>query len=239
MVNVDGSNQRRLTNTLAEEWHPAWSHDGSRLVFQCMAGGASNVCSVNADGSGYTQITSWKKGEPGAQRPVWSPDGRQIAVSREPAGRGTTFIWLMNADGSGQRQVIEGRDPSWSPDGSRIAFIRWDGSGLQVWTSSPTGGNVQQLTKGDADHMYPTWSPDGRQIAFEYDHALVAVMDARGGQQRVVAKQPSYNLCWSPDGRRLAVASSEGGIHLVNVDGSGSTQITGVGTQPAWQPAQR
>jgi Tol biopolymer transport system component len=54
----------------------------------------------------------------------------------------------------------------------------------------------------------------------------------------VVAKQPSWNLSWSPDGSRLAIATSKGGIHLVNVDGSGSTQITGVGTQPAWQPAR-
>ncbi len=238
VVGVDGSNLHRITNTPAEEWHPAWSPDGSRLVFQCMAGGVSNVCTVNADGSGYTQITAWKQGEPNAQRPVWSPDGRQIAVSREPMG-GVYSVWLMNADGSGQRQVMEGRDPSWSPDGSRIAFIRSDGRASQIWTASPSGANAQQLTEGDAEHMYPTWSPDGRQIAFEYDRALVAVMDAKGGQQRVVAKQPSWNLSWSPDGNRLAIASSGGGIYLVNVDGSGSTQITSVGTQPAWQPARR
>ncbi|MGD1994816.1 MAG: FHA domain-containing protein, partial [Anaerolineae bacterium] len=238
LVDPDGSNQRRLTNTAAIEWHPAWSPDGTKLVFQCLAEGISNVCQVNADGRGYAQLSNWKKGDPGAQRPVWSPDGQRIAVSREPAGGGVIFIWVMDRDGSNQTRIVEGRDPSWSPDGTKIAFIRYDGSALQIWTASPEGTNVQQLTEGDADHMYPTWSPDGRHIAFEYDHEQVALINAGGGRRRIVANQPSWNLSWAPDGKRLVIASSGGGIRLINVDGSGATQILGHGTQPAWQPVR-
>jgi len=234
VMNPDGSNQRRLTNTPGEDWHPAWSPDGTRILFQCMLGGTFNVCVVNADGSGYTQITNWTKDEGLAQRPVWSPDGSQIVVTRELAG-GQKLI-VMNADGSNQREIVSlGRDPSWSPDGTRIAFIRWEGGGLQIWTTSPDGANVGVLTQGDHDHMYPTWSPDGRQIAFEYDHAHVAVMDAGGGPPRVIANKGSWSLSWSPDGKKIVIAPPQEGLWLVNADGSGLTQIAQEGKQPSWQ----
>jgi hypothetical protein len=234
VMNPDGSNQRRLTNTPGEDWHPSWSPDGSRILFQCMSGGTFNVCVVNANGSGYTQITNWTKDEGLAQRPVWSPDGSKIVVTRELAG-GQKLI-VMNADGSSQTEIVNlGRDPSWSPDGTQIAFIRWDSGGLQVWTTSPDGSNVRVLTQGDQDHMYPTWSPDGRQIAFEYDHTRVAVVDAEGGPPRIIANKGSYSLSWSPDGKRLVIAPSQEGLWLVNADGSGLTQIAQEGKQPSWQ----
>jgi hypothetical protein len=234
VMNADGSNHRRFTNTPGEDWHPAWSPDGTRIVFQCMSGGTFNVCMINADGSGYTQITNWTKDDGLAQRPVWSPDGQKIVVTRELAGEQTLVV--INTDGSNQTEIINlGRDPSWSPDGTRIAFIRWEGGGLQIWTTSPDGSNVRVLTQGDHDHMYPTWSPDGSQIAFEYDHVQVAIMDARGGLPRIIADKGSYNLSWSPDGKKLVIAPSGEGLWLVNADGSGLTQIAQEGKQPSWQ----
>ena len=238
-MDADGSNQQRLTNTPGEEWHPAWSPDGSRIVCQCMsADGGSNVCLVNADGSGYTQITQWTRDNGGAQRPVWSPDGQRIAVSREAMGTASTGIWVMDADGNNQAQIAEGRDPSWSPDGARIAFIRSDGSGLQIWTASPDGSDVRKLTEGGHDHMYPAWSPDGRLIAFEYDHASVAVMDAGGGPPRTVVGKGSWNLSWSPEGSKLVIAPPGEGLWLVNVSDGGQVQIAQNGTQPAWRPVR-
>jgi TolB protein len=234
VMNPDGSDQRRLTNNPGEDWHPAWSPDGTKILFQCMSGGTFNVCMVSADGSGYTQITNWTKDDGLAQRPVWSPDGGRIVVTRELGG-GQKLI-VMNADGSNQREIVSlGRDPSWSPDGTRIAFIRWDGGGLQIWTVSPDGSNLGVLTQGDHDHMYPTWSPDSSQIAFEYDHTHVAVMEAGGGPPRIIADKGSYNLSWSPDGKRIVIAPPQEGIWLVNADGSGLTQIAQEGKQPSWQ----
>ena len=236
VMDEDGKNQKRLTNTpRVTEWHPSWSPDGSRIVFQCYRSGGSgfNVCLINADGSGYTEITNWEQEGAGAQRPVWSPDGSQIAVSRETDG--PTWIWLMNADGSNQRQLVEGRDPSWSPDGARIAFERQvNGGSPQLFTVELDGSNLQQLTEFQDFIMYPTWSPDGRQIAFEVGMAYIAVIGAEGGEPRTVVNRRSYNMSWSPDGTRLAIAPVQDGIWLVNLDGNGLHQIAQEGTQPSW-----
>jgi len=49
--------------------------------------------------------------------PTWSPDGSKIAFVRKDG------IYVMNADGSGQRRLTDaGGGPAWSPDGSKIAF---------------------------------------------------------------------------------------------------------------------
>jgi len=58
--------------------------------------------------------------------PAWSPDGQRIAFSSNRDGN--YELYVMNADGSGQRRLTHNRPvdagPSWSPDGKRLAFAR-------------------------------------------------------------------------------------------------------------------
>lgn len=236
VMNPDGSNQRRLTNTPGEEWHPDWSPDGSRILFACYREDTFNACVVNADGSGYTQLTYLPASVGQVYRPVWSPDGQRFAFTRELGGAQT--LMTADADGQNHREVADlATQPHWSPDGSKIAFVRYRDGGLQIWTVSPGGSDERMLTQGNHNHLYPTWSPDGRQIAFEYDHTQVAVMDAGGGPPRIIANKGSYNLSWSPDGKKIVIAPSGEGLWLVNADGSGLTQIAQEGRQPSWQAA--
>jgi Tol biopolymer transport system component len=69
----------------------------------------------------------------------------------------------------------------------------------------------------------------------------VAINDAAGtgaggGSPRIVATKGSWNLSWSPDGQKLVIAPPGEGLWLVEVDGSGMTQIAKDGAQPSWQP---
>jgi Tol biopolymer transport system component len=72
---------------------------------------------MDAGGGNETRLTNTPTRD---ASPVWSPDGSQIAFSRDGN------IWVMNANGSAQRELM--RDPvsscclDWSPDGSQIAF---------------------------------------------------------------------------------------------------------------------
>jgi len=65
----------------------------------------------------------------GGYDPEISPDGGQVAFTREG---GETGIYLMNLDGSNERQIfgerLELRAPKWSPDGSKLVFSRSDGT---------------------------------------------------------------------------------------------------------------
>ncbi len=82
-------------------------------------------------------------------------------------------IYVMNPDGSGERQLTDqpGHDsgPAWSPDGQKIAFYsRRLVSGkpnTDVYVMDTAGSTVQRLTRSSAYDFDPAWSPDGRQIA--------------------------------------------------------------------------
>ncbi len=113
VMNPDGSNLQRLTSNAKEERAPAWSPDGSRIVFMCRTGDAAaafDICVMNADGTGLTQLTTSPAFE---GTPTFSPDGQQIVFGRQVSGVQQLFI--MNADGTDQTRVTSGTRTT--PDG--------------------------------------------------------------------------------------------------------------------------
>ena len=108
-LGVSGPPQR-LTNNTEEERAPAWSPDGTRLVFSCRKGEpvqpgglrSFELCVMNADGTGQRRLTENAVQE---LTPSWSPDGKQIVFHRALGGRGRFQLFVINADGTGERQL--------------------------------------------------------------------------------------------------------------------------------------
>ncbi len=205
---------------------PAWSADGSKIVYSHSKSGAGNTLEVmNQDGSEGRVL-----GESGWW-PAWSPDGSMIVTTRDREP-------LMVVDGAGQNQRflgVRGSAPVWSPDCSRIAFEGAPDGRIRTVTAD---GDVRTVTQGSS----PNWSPDGKSIVFwRYNEEVdptVYVVKADGSGERDLGW--GIGPAWSPDGKRIAFIDILGGISVMNADGSDRrVVVAGGGTwnqDPDWQP---
>ena len=194
VMDADGSDLTGLTRTPDDnEWGPAWSPDGSKIAFSSDAEGVPHIYEMDADGSHVRRLSDVE-----GEYPTWSPDGAEIAFASYVGGT-TSFgdpdydIFVMNADGSGERNITSDPDaydmyPTWSPDGAWIAFESTRGTpadfvapphdqerhaDCDVWVMRPDGSQPANLTEGLATlEKFPDWSPDGtRSFSIEKDRS--------------------------------------------------------------------
>jgi Tol biopolymer transport system component len=138
---------------------------------------------MRADGTQRTQLTAVGGAEHHWPRP--NRDGSRILYYRADPGQGvndigTNSLWVMNGDGTGQRQLIprgaygwtRQAHVEWSPDGQRLLMSAGSDSDLQLWTTDAEGGDPRKLTDrrtvfgGPNVALDPSWAPDGRHVAF-------------------------------------------------------------------------
>jgi Tol biopolymer transport system component len=226
---------------------PSWAPDGSRIAFAGTPEGDyrfSAIEVVPADGGQPVRLTHKIAGAEyhADLEPDWSPDGSRIAFVRIATGQndGSRRLFVMNADGSGQRMVTqsEASSPAWSPAGTKIAFVqRFPSPGIYVVNADGTG--QRRLTTSDTDSG-PDWSPDGSRIVFANGNSAIEVMNADGSGAHQVAT--GTEPAWSPDGTRIAFAteinSASPEVHIVNLDGSGDRRVAS-GWAPAWSLDER
>lgn len=242
-IDPDGSRLARLTSHPGAEFDPAWSPDGTKIVYRDSRRGineADEIYVMNADGSGQANMTRNPANEWG---PAWSPDGARIAFNSDREG--TPQVYVLNSDGSNVRRLtdVEGEYPAWSPDGSKIAFMGQAGSSgagpaYEVFVMNADGSGVARLTEAPGEDGWPAWSRDGTRIAFSStrdDHGQLGsdgplfdiyVMNADGSDQMRVTEGFGQFVTWSPDGQYILV--SPGG-YVVRPDGSGIADLPASG----------
>jgi Tol biopolymer transport system component len=183
----------------------ALSPDGSKIIYRTNASGASDIWTVNVDGSNPRQLTADAGTNVGA---VVSPDGRQIVFLSNRSG--VPHIWQMSIEGSDQKQLTHGHGeqlPQFSPDGRWVVYSTMSESS-NVWKISAAGGEPVQLT--DRTSTSPTVSPDGKLVACLYKDGnaplRIALIPLEGGKPLKTLDYglPVATLRWTPDARAIA-----------------------------------
>ncbi|MBA3816443.1 MAG: PD40 domain-containing protein [Parachlamydiaceae bacterium] len=123
-ANLDGTGLKALTR--GSEYHAecAYSTDGSRIVFASNKDGAMNIFTIHAGGTNLQQVTFNDACYNGG--PFFSPDGNQIIFRSDRQRRHYLQIYVINADGTHERQLTNNHSvnwaPYWHPSGKVIAF---------------------------------------------------------------------------------------------------------------------
>ncbi len=194
IINADGSAPAvpDLTHHQAD-LNPAWSPDRKLIAFASTKSHGQGPSNGSLDI--YTRpvadntVTHRLTDDPADDwDPSWSPDGSTIAFASRRTGDGHLF--LMNADGSHQRELDLGPgvydDPYFSPDGQWLAFTRREKAHAlkELYVVHPDGSGMRRLTSVNVNQSDPTWSPDGKLIAVSRGGAgaPIVIVDVATGQ---------------------------------------------------------
>lgn len=176
LVPVDGGVPRKVSPESPSWWHGI-SPDGKTLAYVAARGG-SRVIDVYTmvPGQPETRLT-WGEGH--CDGPDYSPDGARIYYNCDRDGHAQ--IWVMNADGSGQRKLFADNCVNWfphvSPDGQHMLYLAYPPGTLghppdldvALVLADPEGGNrrrVLEFNGGQGTINVPCWAPDSSAFAF-------------------------------------------------------------------------
>jgi len=189
VASADGQAARRLTNNPQYDAEGTLSPDGKTIVFTSLRNGDLDIYTMRVDGTHLTRLTHTLGYDGG---PFFSPDGKTIvyrAWHPQTAGDSADYktliaqntvrpvrmeIWVMDADGSHQRQVtnLGGANfaPYFHPDGRRIIFAsnykNPRSRNFDLYLVNLDGTGLEQITTSAEFDAFPMFSPDGRQLVW-------------------------------------------------------------------------
>ena len=183
---------------------PAWSPDGSQLMFMSSMYGNPELFITDASGQRPKRLT-YSNGA--NTSPSWNPKtGQQVAFVSDRGG--IPQLYTMNADGSSQAKVDLPDmgyviDPAWSPNGQLLAFSwRRPNGNYDLYVMEIVTRQLVELTRDAGRNERPSWAPDGRHLVFESTRTgtrQIWSMLADGTQARQLTKQgQNESPNWSP-----------------------------------------
>jgi len=174
-INADGSELLRLTENANHNWTPAWSPDGSKIVFASTRNSPQDpnqvwrfdIFVMNADGSNQTLLADIGVQD---EDPVFSADGTTVFFVAEITDECFQLRQVPTAGGAAaplldnESNAICGEDPSLSPDGRTLFF--WNNA-----TGSLAGLDLQTsvVTNYSFDAFEPWIGPTGDQFVYMSD----------------------------------------------------------------------
>ena len=166
VMNADGGGLTRVTENAAEDTHPTWSPDGTRLAFVSSRDGNKEIYVVGADGSGLTRLTN-NTAEDFA--PAWSPSLTNQQIAFVSHRDGNDEVYVMAADGSGQTNLTKNGgddvDPTYAPSGTLLAFAsNRDGDKFEIYRMASDGTTSAPDETNSFNDVAPAWPAGGSRF---------------------------------------------------------------------------
>lgn len=218
---------------------PLWSPDGTRLAFVLPTAYATDIFIINADGSGFMNVTTNENYD---FWPAWSPDGKRLAFLSD---RDTCATWIPN-----QPNTCDTPDASAPRMGKLYVFNletgRLDKASDDILNAPPiwANDNLVSVSLGSADifnetselrvydvaagstwllsppesglYGLPSWSSDAQMVVFQRisNVAQVVLADRYGTLINLTNSYPfirfGISIAWSPTREYIAVAGKNG-----------------------------
>ncbi|MBP7776962.1 MAG: PD40 domain-containing protein [Acidobacteria bacterium] len=247
-----GGAAENITKDRFLDTDPAWSPDGTKIVYSSDKGGNLLQLWIRDLATGQDrQLTTLTTQPQGA---TWSNDGTKIAFFDVDGMWRRAPVSVVDV-GSGQVTRIHDAlfspgTPTWSPDGARVALAmvssystRYREGTNQVLTMSSTGGddrwfvpepNLSIDSRGGGGVV---WSPDGTRMAGIYEGQLrvwpVSTAGQPLGPPRRVTTEMAHSPSWAGDSKRLLYQSMDE-LRIVNIE---TGEVTEVPLNLRWTPA--
>ena len=256
MVNIDGTDKKRLTNNERFDHYPVWSPDGTQLVIVANTsmpyvyyGGGANTSIIHGifpgdddmklviispDAPAASQphdTTSWVALYP----PVWSPDGQRLAFVADEGefGDGIGGLYVIGSSGAGLTRIgATTAAATWSADGEELAFASLDGDAPIIYAVRPDGTGLRTVWRGESSNPSTYISPRVSQVSWSPDDSELLFLT--GGAYR--ARKEGFFI---PDDSNYSLqAYYTDEAYLVRSDGTDLRRLApGLpSTRAAWSP---
>lgn len=213
---------------------------GGRIAFTCTRGDFNQLCIVNRDGSGYSQLTDM---EASNYYPVFTPEGSSLLFASNRNGPFDLYLLLFDEKQLFQITQNVGNviSPDYSPDGRKIVFANRVGDNpTSIWIVNSDGLNPQLLYAGINTIVATAWSPNGEKIAYAMSMGIpqeyeIFVMDANGKNHVRLSQNLQGiggSIDWSPDGKSLLIHAGpfeDKDIFKLDAATGNATQLTNGG----------
>lgn len=154
VVDLDGSNLKRLTRSGDDESSPVWSPDGRTLLYSSRLRGSPQLFTIPADGSAPASKLR-VIGVLNATEPDWSPDGQTIVFTTQ---RGGFEICTVPAKGGTSTAICPGEDPSWAPNSRTVVFVNRRGDDRVLSLLDVPTKRVKDLRRISGSCSQPSWA---------------------------------------------------------------------------------